>query len=418
MATAPKIEPAKAPGKQKTPSQAASGAPDDPSAKASTPSLLFEGPTPLWDTLLVAQKLLMGYSDGDLVDIGELEREARECERSTRETILKSQPTKKISAFHSGFNKWQEKLCASATNYTKHCFSLFLDNRVELDVNLSWIAAKTGSTAKIESPAEFARDFIAGDLSAFLRVTALEGKKKAREIGSDGRVREFIRYVCGDFSGRHTELNTNFRLPQWFSHEWTVNASMAKLRWWPPGSPSHAPTIDESITLSTEETDSFILGWEEILITKVSGAIYHAHLKAILETTNGIPSSKSESQGERMPAQERRSTRISDSKSYKRSDKMCIRLGIIFRAIDSGKTGLDYCKFLDANGLTTPDFWRGDGCPESHSLAYQKPFRLGRKLQKLIRSEKSRDDRLYSKLRQEDPAELRRILDISGRPKP
>lgn len=214
MSTAPKT--AKAGRKQRIPVQATNGAPTNTSAKASTLLPFWEAPTlpSFWEALFVAQKLLMGYSDGDLVGIGELEREARACECSTREAIREAQLTEKLWAFHSGFEEWQKKLCASGTKYYKTCFRFSLDNRTELDVNLSSIAAKLGRTAKIESPAEFARDFVAGDLSAFLRVTALEGEQKAREIDSNGRVREFVRHACGDLSGRYTELNTEKGLRQ------------------------------------------------------------------------------------------------------------------------------------------------------------------------------------------------------------
>jgi hypothetical protein len=102
--------------------------------------------------------------------------------------------------------------------------------------------------------------------------------------------------------------------------------------------------------------------------------------------------------------------------TYKRADKVCFRQGVIFRAIEAGLKGLEYCNFLRDNGLTTP--WTAEGCPESYPLAYERPFPRGRRWQQLIRSEKSRHNTLRSKLERAAPSELRRILEISRRPKP
>jgi hypothetical protein len=101
-----------------------------------------------------------------------------------------------------------------------------------------------------------------------------------------------------------------------------------------------------------------------------------------------------------------------------RSDKVCFRHGIIFRAIEARKTGLDYCDFLHDHGLNTPDSWRGDGCPDNYSLAYVRPGRKGNEWRDKIHKEKNRNDTLGSKLEREDPAELKRILGISRRPNP
>jgi hypothetical protein len=100
----------------------------------------------------------------------------------------------------------------------------------------------------------------------------------------------------------------------------------------------------------------------------------------------------------------------------KRSDKRSLRMGIIFMAIESGKTGLDYCNDLGDNGLSTPESWRGEGCPESYFLAYQRGGRQGKVFRKSIFGEKSRHHTLLFKLKREDPVELRRILAIANRP--
>jgi len=53
-----------------------------------------------------------------------IEKDARDCEISTREAILAAQPTEKRSAFHSGFDEWRDRLCASATEYYNNCFPI------------------------------------------------------------------------------------------------------------------------------------------------------------------------------------------------------------------------------------------------------------------------------------------------------
>src|SRR5207248_7610514 len=95
--TAPEMKSAKAAGKRKIPLQAASGLPD------TAP----EGQSNFENALRAAQEELAE----------KLESEAWNCEVSTREAVLAAQPTEKLSAFHSGFEGWGNKVCAAATEY-------------------------------------------------------------------------------------------------------------------------------------------------------------------------------------------------------------------------------------------------------------------------------------------------------------
>ena len=87
-------------------------------------------------------------------------------------------------------------------------------------------------------------------------------------------------------------------------------------------------------------------------------------------------------------------------------------MGVIFKALDARKTGLDYCDFLGKHELTTLKAWQLDGCPASYSLAYQEVKVRGRKYRAKINKEKSRHRALRSKLERENPAELNKILSV------
>jgi hypothetical protein len=117
-----------------------------------------------------------------------------------------------------------------------------------------------------------------------LRVTALDGKEKAQEIGSNGRVREFVRHACGDYfdvlPSLITGQNTIFRLPQW-----PTGLSFGSRLAQRPITPANG---DESSTLS-KETEEFILGVEETLIKNLRVAVAHAHRIALVKlSTTGI----------------------------------------------------------------------------------------------------------------------------------
>jgi hypothetical protein len=118
-------------------------------------------------------------------------------------------------------------------------------------------------------------------------MTSMDREDPAHEIGSNGRVRGFVRHVCGDLSDvypfLHTEQNAVFCLPKWFDAKWNIKASLAKLSWRPPGREPYTPAIDESSTLSIEETEEFVLGEEEIVIMKLRAAIARAHRIALVK---------------------------------------------------------------------------------------------------------------------------------------
>jgi hypothetical protein len=397
VATAAKIKPAKADGKQEIAAQPASAAPQNASTKAAILA-------PFKQARLAIERGYLGPPEGEHGKVGRLVDETSQCESSTKRAILAANPTEKLTAFVSGFNEWQEKLCASATACYGELFQLAVSDRAQPDA----------------PPADFASSFTHACLSTFLRVTALGGAEEAREIDSNGRVRWFVRHACGDYSddypssyGLSAGQSVGFRLPQYLSGVWRVRSMLAQRAGHPKGY-TVPPATDR---LSIEETEKFILEKEQTLIKRVRDAIAEAHREALIDlgeigTAVAWPS---ETGAVAVSLSQKNYTR---PKTSKRSDKVCFRLGVIFRAIEAGKTGLDYCKFLDANGLTTPDSWRGDGCPESYFLAYQKVGRLGRLFQHRINTEHTRNGTLRSKLEREDPAELKRILDISRRPKP
>jgi hypothetical protein len=266
------MKPVESARKQKGPAQTPNS-----EADTSAPSLFQQG-------MFAARDLWMGPINGEPGKIGELENETWACERSTAEAIRGAEPTRKLSALSHGVDELQERLCASGKRYYNECFELALRNRAELDATLSVVAGELGRTPPVSNPAEFARVWTIGDLSAFLRVSALDGKEKAQEIGSDGRVREFIRHVCGDYSDvlvdPDAEQNKVFLLPRWPTGR-GIAARLAQ--WWLP--PANG---DESSSLTREETEEFILGTEEILIKKLRRAIAHAHRLALVKQASVI----------------------------------------------------------------------------------------------------------------------------------
>jgi len=201
----------------------------------------------------------LGPPDG----FGEFENETWACESSTAEAIHGTKPEKRRSAFYHGFDEWRKKLCASASRYYNTCFEIVRANRAEHD----------GA-----NPAEFAMAVTAKDLSTFLRLSSLEGKQGTREIGLNGRVREFVRNVClnyPDFQLLEAEKREASLLPRW---PWgrTLGALIAR----GPRTPADG---DESTTLTLEESEQFILGAEETLIKDLRRAIAHVHRIALVD---------------------------------------------------------------------------------------------------------------------------------------
>lgn len=293
----------------------------------------------------------------------ELQQETSRCEHATTEAIRLAQPAQKLPALNAGLEEWKKALCASASTYYNDCFRIVLNHRDDLGG---------------EKPADFADRSTSGFLSDFLRVRTLDGE----EIDSNGRVRESIRHACEDSTdvGSDPAPGAPFRLPYWAPRR----------------------SFGTRLYLSDSEyAEKFILEAEAKLTAALRAALSCAHRKAVKEIAQ-------------TPAPRAASAQTAESpRTYKRSDKKCFRQGVIFKALEAGLEGQDYANFLRDNGLTTPDSWRGDGCPESYSLAYMRPGRKGNDWRRKIHKEKTRHDTLYSKLERENPAELCRILDIA-----
>jgi len=237
-------KPAKGTGKQKTPARPASGA--------------------AGSAFTSARELLLCPPDG----IGELEWETGGCESSAAKAVVGAKPERKLSAFYCGFDELREKLCALASRYYRTCFEIARSNRTELNV---------------DNPADLARSITAKDVSTFLRTTALDGKE-AREIASNGRVREFVRNVClnyPDFQILEADQREATLLPRW-PHGRSFGAMLAR-------GPKTLADGDASSTLTLEETKRFILDAEQALIKNLRRAIEHAHRMALVDLgKNGI----------------------------------------------------------------------------------------------------------------------------------
>jgi hypothetical protein len=339
------MKPAKVAGKQKQPAHARTDMPDSAPPGQST----FE------DALRSLQEELAI----------ELEKDVWGCEQSTKTAVDAAQPAERLPAFYSGFNEWGDKLCASGTRYYNKCFGIALTNRLPHDYLLS--LAKISNADKLRSPAGFAKGLTEADISAFLKVTAFDQKEPAREIGSHGRVRWFVRYVCGDLSGRYptayAEQEAPFLLPLWFQHEWNIKASMAKLAWRPPGSAPFTPPIDESSFLSAEETEKFIFGMEESLIGKLrEGDIAAAHRKALISlgeigTATDVPSKADPVAAERV--------KMPNYTSDIKNAVFC-RLAQAYEATDR-----QLCDWLDLKGtVDLPPSWATHGNDRSFVDAY------------------------------------------------
>ena len=346
MATAPKMKPVKGAGKPKGPAQTPKSEDD-----TSNPSLFQQA-------MFAAQGLWLGPSDGELGKIGELDNETWDCECSTREAIRGAEPIKKLSALRHGVDELQEKLCASATGYYNKCFERALRNRAELDATLSVVAAELGRTSHVSNPAEFARTCTTADLSTFLRVTALDGKEKAQEIGSDGRVREFIRHVCGDYSdvlvNPDAEQNVVFLLPRWPTGS-GIGARMAQ--WWLP--PANG---DESSPLTLGETEHFILGTEEILIKNLRRAIAHAHRLALVDQAVSLET------GVAAANVSQKSRTNSTIRNYRSQVKRHIKN---FLTNSPRATALQVCEYLDEQVVDDiPSSWLKNGNREL-TVAYR-----------------------------------------------
>jgi hypothetical protein len=277
-ATVPKLKSVRAAGKQETPAQSRSGAPDNASVVAAPL-------TPFQQAMRAIQEQWLGPPAGRPGSVGRLVEQISQCELSTKRAILEAQPTEKLPAFDSGFKKLQENLCASATACYRECFKRAVANQAELDA----------------PPAEFASSFTLARLSELLRVTALDGEEEVREIDRNGRVRWFVRHACCDWSddfpssyGLDAGLSVGFQLPQYLSGVWRVRAMLAQRAGYPNG--LTVPLATDQ--LSTEETETFILDKEQILVKELRDAIADVHR----ETLIGLGATPASKTGETAPS--------------------------------------------------------------------------------------------------------------------
>src|SRR5271157_94850 len=201
-----------------------------------------------------------------------LKRKTSECEQSTCSAIFSAQPTQKFSALAVGIDEWAKALCAAAVEYYKTCFELGRRNEADLDG---------------KQPAEFAYGWTAKVLSMFLRLNALDGA----EENSDGRVRQFIRDVCGPPDVDVDNLpalsldpapSQAFRLPSWAAKH-TFGDRIAR-----------KPKPPSTGTLSTEQTESVILAKQTMLTSGLLEALLDAYRKALI--TVGMSASASSKQ--------------------------------------------------------------------------------------------------------------------------
>jgi hypothetical protein len=299
----------------------------------------------------------------------DLEESTSRHEQLTRERIAQAESSRKFSALNAGLKAWTMALCDLSTAYYRTCFNLALSHRDKLGG---------------KNPADFAETSLNQGASAFLGVNLRFGE----EIDSDGRVREFLRQACLDDSSlvEKSQRVDSFVLPHWAIRR------------------SFGTKIGFS---DSEYYEKILHSAQSALTSSIRFAIVRAYRKAIIETaltqSSGPPHSPT----------------LQCGSTSSHSDKMSRRMSIIFRAIQSEKTGLDYCNFLRDNGLTTLESWRSEGCPESYAEAYIQAGRRGKRWRNLIYKEKNRFCVRLGRLQEENPAELRRILAFCTKaPKP
>src|SRR5271165_4545285 len=212
-------------------------------------------------------------SAGELF-IKKLKSETSKCGVSTGSAIFEAQePSEKRRALDAGIDEWNKALCAAADEYYSTCFELGRKSKADLDG---------------KQPADFAYGLTARALSIFLRVSALDGA----EENSDGRVRQFIRDVCGPPDVDVDNLpdlsldpapSQAFRLPSWAAKH-TFGDRIAR-----------KPKPPSTGTLSTEQTESVILAKQTMLTSGLLEALLDAYRKALV--TVGLSTAASSKQG-------------------------------------------------------------------------------------------------------------------------
>ena len=206
--------------------------------------------------------------------IKKLESETSKSGVSTGLAIFEAQePSEKRRALDAGIGEWAKALCAAAVEY--------YDTRFEL-------GRRSGANLDGKKPADFAYGLTARSLSIFLRVSALDGA----EENSDGRVRQFIRDVCGPPDvdvGNLPDLSLDpapsqaFRLPSWAAKH-TFGDRIAR-----------KPKPPSTGTLSTEQAESVILAKQTMLTSGLLEALLDAYRKALISL--GMSPSSSSKQG-------------------------------------------------------------------------------------------------------------------------
>jgi len=204
-------------------------------------------------------------SAGELF-IKKLKSETSKCGVSTGSAIFEAQePSEKRRALDAGIDEWNKALCAAADEYYSTCFELGRKSKADLDG---------------KQPADFAYGLTARALSIFLRVSALDGA----EENSDGRVRQFIRDVCGPPDVDVDNLpdlsldpapSQAFRLPSWAAKH-TFGDRIAR-----------KPKPPSTGTLSTEQTESVILAKQTMLTSGLLEALLDAYRKALVTVGMG-----------------------------------------------------------------------------------------------------------------------------------
>jgi hypothetical protein len=237
----------------------------------------------------------------------------------------------------------------------------------------------------------------------------LNGNDSTREIDSNGRVREFVRHVCGDYSdvvpGLDAEQNAVFLFPRWPSRR-TFGSKI--------GQESKAPTTGvESSTLIAKETTEFILGAEETLVKNLRRAIADAHRKATVQTAQ-TPAPRSADVHATAP---RSAEPVHGVRSRTATARIALdpirqhRQACIFAAIRERVKGLAYCESLARKQLRVSTVWRASGCPKEYPDAYLK-----KKWRKLINQEKSRHGAQLAILDRTSPGEVDKIIRLVVRP--
>jgi hypothetical protein len=217
---------------------------------------------------------------------GMLAESTDQCETSVKKRIWAASSIERLPIFNSGVEALAEQLSALGKIIYDDCLHITLRNLDQIDVPAD----------------EFADSFTQRCISTFLMVNGLH--REGRETKSNGRVGQFIRHVCLDYSDRYpgrdcrteasgeTTARDNglspsgekrvFKLPQWFSIRWRGRAKLALLaqqKGYAKGLIEVPPDTD---CMSIAETEAFIVETETIVVERVQKSIFDAHQDALI----------------------------------------------------------------------------------------------------------------------------------------